>query len=211
VVFAKFALFFLLSQDPATVASARDAAEVHFMLGNQSLLGGEAERAVAEYTTAHRLFPSAKILVNLGQAFERTGQRAWALWCFEQVLEAGQGIDDRGDPDLLRSLGIARRRHQALVGRVTAEKPTQFNEPVPSDSPAAARAPVPIPAPPVPKPAPPLVSPPVTVAELRPTPPSRKTKWIIAGAVVATGAVATFFLVRALRPGCPANVCVPAD
>jgi hypothetical protein len=29
--------------------------------------------------------------------------------------------------------------------------------------------------------------------------------------VVVTGAVATFFLVRALRPGCPGNICLPSD
>jgi hypothetical protein len=211
VVFAKFALVILLTQDTSAAVRAREVAEVHFKLGNEALLAGEAERAIAEYTSAHQLFPSAKILVNLGQAFERTGSPAQALWCFEQVLEARQDTDGSADLDLLRSLAIARRRRQALGGKVTAEKPTQVNGAVPAHSPPSERPPVPIPAPPAPRPAPALLSAPLSAEAIRPAPPSRKTKWIIAGAVAVTSAVATFFLVRAIRSDCPVNVCVPSD
>jgi hypothetical protein len=208
-VVTNFALLLLLTQDPAAAAATRDQAQLHVKLGNESLRAGQAERAIAEYTSAHRLFPSAKILVNLGQAFERVLQPAQALWCFEHFLDAHQDTDGSADPELLAGLAYARRRRQVLREQVTAEKPTEINDPSPADSVAIAPAPTPVP----PKPVPlrPSLAAPLSVAEVRPTPPSGKTKWIIAGAVVVTGAVATFFLVRALRPGCPAQTCVPSD
>ena len=206
-----FALLLLLTQDPAAVAAVRDQAQLHVKLGNEALRAGQADRAIAEYSSAHRLFPSAKILGNLGQAFERVQQPAQALWCFEHFIDAHQDTDASADPELLGGLVFARRRRQVLREQVTAEKPTQINDLAQSDSVAAAPAPIPgvgRPRPGLPRPA---LTPPLAIAEVPPTPPGRKTRWIIAGAVVVTGAVATFFLVRALRSDCPGQACLPSD
>jgi hypothetical protein len=210
-VVANVALLLLLTQQPAALVPAREQAQLHVVMGNDALLAGEAARAIAEYTQAHRLFPSARILGNLGQAFERTGQPAQALWCYEEFLKAHQHADASGDPKLLRGLAFARRRRAVLAEQVTAEKPTEINEAGEPDFIAAAPPRVPLPVPARPVSAPPPLAVPAAVADVHPTPPSRKTKWIIAGAVLVTGAAATFFLVRALRPDCPYSTCVPSD
>ena len=212
VVLAKFALVMLLSQTPGTApVGPRESAELHVKRGNEALRSGDPERAISEYGDAHRLFPSPKILGNLGQAFERAHQPGQALWCFEQFLQAHQDADTSVDPELSRGLAIARRRVEALRGQVTPEKPTEVTDPAAVAFPPALER-VPLTAAPLPRPpvAPALVAP--AVAEVKPTPPNHTKKWILIGTAAVAATVATILVVRALRDGgCRAelDVCLP--
>lgn len=88
-------LFFLLmSVAPVPCgaqASDRQAAKELFKEGNQLRWKKEYARALRSYEQAYRLFPSYKILLNMGLTLQDTGRHTEAAAFFERFIMRGAG------------------------------------------------------------------------------------------------------------------------
>jgi hypothetical protein len=105
----------------ASAPDGRPEAEQCLRRGNEALRNGQVDDAIREYNKAFSIFPSAKLLYNLGQAYEKAGRRQEALDAFKGFvtgLEAA-AVTDQG---LRERIENARSRVKALESELRPAK-----------------------------------------------------------------------------------------
>jgi tetratricopeptide (TPR) repeat protein len=90
-----------------TPADPRRAAQAYMEQGIKALKAGDPKAAVAAFREAYQLFPSPKILMNLGSALRDAGQFAESVVVYEQYL-ADPGHDRTRDGEVRTAMEGAR-------------------------------------------------------------------------------------------------------
>ncbi len=90
-----------------TPVDPRKAAQAFMDQGIKALKAGDPKAAIAAFREAHQLFPSPKILMNLGSALRDAGQFAESVVVYEQYL-ADPGHDRTRDGEVRTAMESAR-------------------------------------------------------------------------------------------------------
>ena len=196
-------LLLLMTSGPPEV---RAEAAACLRRGNDAFRAGQFQAAADEYGRAYALFPSTKLLYNLGKAYDGAGRKPEALDAFQRFLD-GLGAEPpevRGE--LTERASTARTRVDVLRAelRLPAASPAAARPPPPDLKLAAlAGAPSPSPLPPAlghaaPPVTAPAAPPPVTLRETPPEPSTlyRLRWWAVGAGAVIVGAATTFFVLR---------------
>ena len=91
----------------ASPVDPRKAAQAFMDQGVKALKAGDAKGAIAAFRDAYELFPSPKILMNLGSALRDAGQFAESVVVYEQYL-ADPGHDRSRDGEVRTAMEGAR-------------------------------------------------------------------------------------------------------
>jgi tetratricopeptide (TPR) repeat protein len=175
----------------------RAEAERRLHQGNEALRAGHAEQAIDAYASAYALFPSARLLYNLGQAYEVAGKRHEALDSFRRFI-AGMDPNAPQEGEPARWLATAKQRVQALESGLDSEAP-----------PPAARPPALVALTHKPEPAPPPTLDLRAVPEEHPAPRSRALWWAVGAGAVAAAALTTILVISLRRSDCTDySVCI---
>lgn len=104
---ASFVLMSLVGQsapDPLPSSEARTQAQALLKQGTQHYRHAEITEALADFTTAYRLFPSPKLLFNIGQCSRDLGRPVEAIEAFDRFLAEAHDAPEKMVAEARRSV-----------------------------------------------------------------------------------------------------------
>jgi tetratricopeptide (TPR) repeat protein len=202
----RFALLVLLVAAPP---EASPEAGLAFQRGRAAYTAGAFEEAIAQFSTAFRLYPNVKVLFNLGLAHDKAGHKREALETFQRFdreLEDARPEDLAGVGDQIEGVRDRVKQLESELADPAGNGPETLPTAV---APAPGRTEAPVPRGPANGPlAQRLKQPPETILQrprsiplAEPTVTARAARsawprwWVVALGVAATAAVATAVVV----------------
>lgn len=177
---------FVALASTATASESDDVAraKTHFQAGKTHYELGRYSEAIREFAAGYALSPRPEFLINLGQAYRASGDRASAVEMYERYLEKAPGT------------AKAREQVQQIVDTLRSELAAEKAKPPPADAPVK-DAPVQLtPAPtPVPSEPSPAVAP-------EPRSAARIVVPIVIGAAVVIGGAIATAVILGNAPSC---------